>query len=210
MRDAIKALLAATGEFAVVAEAETGVEAVQKCKEVQPDLALVDIGLPGGLNCIETTRELMRHCPDVPVIILSIYDDEESVVSAIRAGARAYVVKRAAFVDLQEALRSVARGGSYLSPHVSDRLMARIGRGVPAAAARHALVEHLAPRELQVFRLIVEGKATKEIAALLNLGVYTVRSYRKNMMRKLNVNNVAGLIQVAIAAGLIGKTTPKG
>ena len=134
-----------------------------------------------------------------------MYDDEESVVNAIRAGAHAYVVKRASSTDLVEALRTVCRGGSYLSPHISDRLLARIRRGGLEAPVSHPLVEQLTPRELQVLRLIVEGKASKEIVVMLNLGVEIVRSYCKTMMKKLGINNVAGLIQVAIAAGIIGK-----
>jgi len=103
-------------------------------------------------------------------------------------------------------LRAVARGGSYLSPHVSEQLLARIRRGDVEAPDRHPLLSQLTPREFQVLGMIVEGKASKEIAVLLNLGVETVRSYRKTMMKKLGVNNVAGLIRVAVSAGLAGKT----
>lgn len=205
MREGVKALLERGGEFAVVGEADTGTEGVGLAQEARADLAIVDIGLP-GLDGIEVTREIMRHVPSTKVVILSMYDDEESLVNAIRAGARAYVVKRASSTDLVEALRTVCRGGSYLSPHISERLLARIRRGGPEAPVSHPLVEQLTPRELQVLRLIVEGKASKEIAVMLNLGVETVRSYRKTMMKKLGINNVAGLIQVAIAAGIIGKT----
>jgi DNA-binding NarL/FixJ family response regulator len=137
--------------------------------------------------------------------MLSMYDDEESVVSSIRAGARGYVVKRASAGDLLDALRVVARGGSYLSPHVSEQLLARIRRGDADTATRHPLLSQLTPREFQVPGLIVEGKASKEIAVMLDLGVETVRSYRKTMMKKLNVNNVAGLIRVALATGLADK-----
>jgi DNA-binding NarL/FixJ family response regulator len=137
-----------------------------------------------------------------------MYDDEESVVSSIRAGARGYVVKRASSGDLLDALRVVARGGSYLSPHVSEQLLARIRRGDVEAPARHPELSQLTPREFQVLGMIVEGKASKEIAVLLNLGVETVRSYRKTMMKKLGVNNVAGLIRVAVSAGLTGKKPP--
>ena len=134
-----------------------------------------------------------------------MYDDEESVVSAIRAGARGYVVKRASSGELLDALRSVAQGGSYLSPYVSDRLLSRIRRGDSETAGRHPLLAQLTPREFQVLGLIVEGKATKDIAVLLNLGVETVRSYRKTMMKKLQVNNVAGLIRIALSAGMASK-----
>jgi DNA-binding NarL/FixJ family response regulator len=204
MRDGIRALLDRSSEFTVVGDVETGPEAVQLCNEARPDVVLMDIGLP-GLNGVDTTAELLRHCPAVKVIMLSMYDDEESVVSSIRAGARGYVVKRASSGDLLDALRAVARDGCYLSPHVSERLLTRIRRGEEEDAGRHPLLAQLTPREFQVLGLIVEGKASKEIAVMLNLGVETVRSYRKTMMKKLNVNNVAGLIRVALAAGMAGK-----
>jgi two-component system, NarL family, response regulator LiaR len=205
MRDGIRALLDRGGEFIIAGEAESGTEAIQICTETHPDVVLMDIGLP-GLNGVDATTELLRNCPNAKVIILSMYDDEESVVSSIRAGARGYVVKRASSGDLLEALRAVARGSSYLSPNVSERLLSRIRRGEEAEiAGRHPLLSQLTPREFQVLGMIVEGKASKEIAVMLGLGVETVRSYRKTMMKKLNVNNVAGLIRVALAAGLASK-----
>jgi DNA-binding NarL/FixJ family response regulator len=204
MRDGIKALLEQSGDFTVIGDVETGPEAVQMCNENRPELVLMDIGLT-GLNGVETTAELLRCHPSAKIIMLSVYDDEESVVNSIRAGARGYVVKRASAGDLLDALRAVARGGCYLSPHVSERLLTRIRRGGGEEAGRHPLLAELTPREFQVLGLIVEGKASKEIAVMLNLSVETVRSYRKTMMNKLGVNNVAGLIRVALAAGLAGK-----
>ena len=201
MRDGIKAILRHSDEFQVIGEAESGTEAVQICKHKRPDIILMDIGLP-GLNGIETTTEILRHNPEAKIIVLSMYDDEHSVVSAIRSGARAFVLKKASDDDLLDALRTVAKGGSYLSPQVSDRLLQRIQRGdldsKPAASA----LSDLSPRELQVLRLVAEGKTSKEIAVMLDLGLQTVRSYRKTMMKKLGVNNVAGLTQLALSTGL--------
>ena len=205
MRDGIRALLDRSGEFSVAGEAENGAEAIQTCTETHPDLVLMDIGLP-GLNGVEATTELLRHCPNAKVVILSMYDDEHSVVRAIQAGARGYVVKRASSGDLLDALRAVARGGSYLSPHISERLLVRIRRGEWEAMSRPPLLAQLTPREFQVLGMIVEGRASKEIAVMLSLGVETVRSYRKSMMKKLQVSNVAALIRVAMAAGLTPKT----
>jgi two-component system response regulator DegU len=111
MRDGIKAILRHSDEFEVMGESESGAEAVQICKQKRPDVVLMDIGLP-GLNGIETTVEILRHCPDMKVVILSMYDDEHSVVSAIRSGARAFVLKKASDNDLLDALRTVAKGGS--------------------------------------------------------------------------------------------------
>jgi len=200
VRDGLKGILERGAEFRVVGEAESGADAVALCKKTQPHIALMDIGLP-GMNGIEATTELLRHCPTVKVIILSMYDDENSVVSAIRSGARAFVLKKASSTELMDALRTVARGGSYLSSQVSDRLLARIQRGDLDTNDRSP-VESLSPRELQVLRLVAEGKTSKDIAVLLDLGLQTVRSYRKTMMKKLGVNNVAGLTQLALTAGL--------
>ncbi len=201
MRDGIKAILRHGDEFRVVGEAGNGADAVQFCKRQQPDIVLMDIGLP-ELNGIEATTEILRHCPSTKVVILSMYDDEHSVVSAIRSGARAFVLKKASDNDLIDALRTVAKGGSYLSPQVSDRLLHRIQRGDLNASSAASVLDPLSPRELQVLRLVAEGKTSKEIAVLLDLGLQTVRSYRKTMMKKLNVNNVAGLTQIALAAGI--------
>ena len=208
VRDGVRTILERGSEFHVVGEAENGPDAVQLCKTSQPDLVLMDIGLP-GMNGIEATTELLRYCPTVKVVILSMYDDENSVVSAIRSGARAFVLKKASSGELLDALRTVARGGSYLSSQVSDRLLQRIQRGDIDAHNRSPL-ESLSPRELQVLRLVAEGKTSKDIAELLDLGLQTVRSYRKTMMKKLGVNNVAGLTQFALAAGLTQWRPPSG
>ena len=211
MRDGIKAILRHSDDFQVVAEAENGPEAVQICKKQHPDIVVMDIGLP-GLNGVEATTEILRHIPEMKVIILSMYDDEHSVVSAIRSGARAFVLKKASDNDLLDALRTVAKGGFYLSPQVSDRLLVRIQSGDLEARPVPSALESLSPRELQVLRLVADGKTSKEIAVLLDLGLQTVRSYRKTMMRKLGVNNVAGLTQVALAAGVtrFGASNPNG
>lgn len=201
MRDGIKAILRNNEEFRVTGEAEDGADAVVICKKLRPHIVLIDIHLP-KLNGIEATGEIVRHCPETKVIILSMYDDENSVVSAIRSGARAFVLKRASDGELLDALRTVARGGSYLSPQVSDRLLNRIKRGETDDKRVPQALEGLSPRELQVLRLVAEGKTSKEIAVLLDLGLQTVRSYRKTMMKKLSVSNVAGLTQLALAAGL--------
>jgi DNA-binding NarL/FixJ family response regulator len=201
MRDGIRAILKLGEEFQVIGETDSGTDAVTLTKRLRPEIVLMDIGLP-GLNGIEATSEILRYLPETRVVILSMYDDEHSVVSAIRSGARAFVLKRASDTDLLDALRTVAKGGSYLSPQVSDRLLMRIQKGDLDARPLPTALEGLSPRELQVLRLVAEGKTSKEIAVLLALGLQTVRSYRKTMMKKLNVNNVAGLTQLALAAGL--------
>jgi len=201
LRDGVKAILARQEEFVVVAEAGSGLDAIQICKELRPDLVLMEIALP-GVNGVEVTVELLRHSPATKVMILSMYDDEKSVIGAIRAGARAYILKRSSANDLLDALRTVARGGSYLSPQVSDQLLRRIQRGDVAGGQSAAPIDSLSPRELQVMRLVSEGHTSKEIAALLNLGLQTVRSYRKTLMRKLGVTNAASLTQLALSTGV--------
>jgi DNA-binding NarL/FixJ family response regulator len=200
-RDGIRSILERLGEFQVAGEARDGAEAVQFCRKSRPALVLMDIVLP-GLNGIEATEEITRHCPECKVVILSMYDDENSVMGAIRAGARAFVLKSASADDLLDALRAVARGGFYLCPQVVDRMQARIQRGELEPEVVPPALETLSPRELQVLRLVAEGNTSKEIATILELGLQTVRSYRKTMMKKIGVNNIAGLTQLALSAGL--------
>jgi DNA-binding NarL/FixJ family response regulator len=201
MRDGLRAILQRAPEFVVTGEADSGAEAVRLTKTLRPEIVLMDIGLP-GMNGIEATREILRHCPEVKVVVLSMYDDEHSVVSAVRSGARAFVLKKASDSDLLDALRTVAKGGSYLSPQVSDKLLHCIQRGDLDTKGSSSVLDSLSPRELQVMRLVAEGKTSKEIATLLDLGLQTVRSYRKTMMKKLGVTNVAELTQIALASGL--------
>ena len=200
MRDGIKAILSRDAAFTVTGEAENGPEAVQFVKTHRPALVLMDIGLP-GLNGVETTAEILRYHPECKVVILSMYEDEKTVVGAVRAGARGFILKRVSDSDLLEALHVVANGGAYLSPQVSDRLLSRIQKGDLEDKQASAL-EVLSPREVQVLRLVAEGKTSKEIATVLDLREQTIRSYRKTMMKKLGVNNVAGLTQLALSTGL--------
>lgn len=200
-RDGIRSILERREEFRVAGEADNGADAVQFCKKNRPDLVLMDIGLP-GMNGIEATEEITRHCPECKVVILSMYDDESSVMGAIRAGARAFLLKSASAEDLLDALRAVAKGGFYLCAQVADRMQSRIQKGELETAPAPSVIETLSPRELQVLRLVAEGKTSKEIAIMLELGLQTVRSYRKTMMKKVGVNNIAGLTQLALSAGL--------
>lgn len=200
LRDGLKAIFAAHDEFEVAGECAAGVDAVSLARRLRPDIVLMEVSLT-GLNGLEATVEILRHWPDARVLILSQYDDEPTVVGAVKAGARGYVLKRASSTDLMEALRVVGKGGFYLSPQVSDRLVARIQRGNLEVNVTPQ-IGGLSPRELQVLRLVAEGQTSKDIATVLDLSLQTVRSYRKTMMKKLNVKNVAGLTQLALAAGV--------
>jgi DNA-binding NarL/FixJ family response regulator len=199
--DGIKAILKHHAEFRVVGEAASGQEAIQLLKRTPVDLIVMDLKLQ-GLTGVETTSEVLRFFPDARIVMLSGYPDEDSVVGSLKAGARAFVLKDAGESDLIDALRTVARGGTYLSAQVSDGLLRRLQNGNLDSKAQGPLIDGLSPRELQVMRMVAEGKTSKEIAVLLDLGLQTVRSYRKTMMKKLGVNNVAGLTQAALAAGI--------
>ncbi|MCX6592125.1 MAG: response regulator transcription factor [Acidobacteria bacterium] len=201
LRDGLKAIFRLNEEFSVVGECDNGADSIALVRKLKPDLVLMDVALP-GLNGVEATVEILRYLPETRILILSMYDDEHSVVSAIRSGARAFVLKRASDSDLFDAMRAVAKGGSYLSPQVSDRLLTRIQKGDLDLKPVSSQLAELSPRELQVLRLVADGKTSKEIAVTLDLGIQTVRSYRKTMMKKLGVSNVAGLTQLALAAGL--------
>ncbi len=200
LRDGLKAILRFGDEFEVVGESDSGTEAISLVRKFKPDIVIMDVFIQ-GLNGIEATLDILRSTPSTRVVILSMYDDENTVLSAVRSGARAFVLKKASDNDLLVALRTVAAGGFYLSPQVSDRLMNRIQRG-DLEIRPGTQLSQLSPRELQVLRLVAEGKTSKEIATLLDIGLQTVRSYRKTMMKKLSVNNVAGLTQLALSAGL--------
>jgi len=208
VRDGIKAILERTAEFRVVGETESAADAIQFCKSTPPHIVLMDLSMP-GLGGVDATGEVLRHSPQTKVVILSMFDDEASVVGSIRAGARGFVLKRASLDDLIEALSTVAKGGFYLSSQVSDRLLERIQKGDLEPRKLPTALQGLSRRELQVMRLVAEGKSSKEIAVLLDLGLQTVRSYRKTMMKKLGLNNVAGLTQMAVSAGLTTMQAPK-
>ncbi len=202
LRDGIKAILERTADFRVVAETEDGSSAVTLCGKLQPDLVLMDLRLP-GINGIEAATEIVRRCARTRVIILTMYDDENSVVAAFRGGVRGFLLKKASSADLVDALRIVSQGGCYLSSDVSNHLLTRIQRGDLDLKDTANPLALLSPREQQVLRLIAGGKTSKDIANLLDLGLQTVRTYRKTLMKKIGVTNTAALTQIALAAGLI-------
>lgn len=203
MRDGLKAILRSHHAFRLVGEAASGAEAVQMARTVKPHIIVMDLSLP-GLNGIEATAEILRHLPGTRVVILSMYDDDASVMEAMRAGARGFVIKTSSDEDLIHALHTVARGGSYLSPHISDRFLNHLRRGDVDQIRPSQDLAMLSPRERQVMRLVAEGKSSKDIAVLLELGVETVRGYRKSLMKKLGISNVAELTQLALRNGIAG------
>jgi DNA-binding NarL/FixJ family response regulator len=211
MRDGIKAVLRHSEESPVIGEAESGTEAVQICKKKRSDIILMHIGLP-GLNEIESTTEILRHNPESKIIILSMHDDEHSVVSAIRSGARALVLKKAS--DERSSGRAVhcRQRRVLFEPQVSERFWQRIQPGDLDSTPRASALS--SPGELQMLRLAAEGKTSEEIAVMLYPGLQMVLSYRKTMMKKLGVNKVSGFTPVALAADItrfpVGVTDQQG
>jgi DNA-binding NarL/FixJ family response regulator len=197
VRSGIRALIEQIPELTVVGEAANGREALQLVADLHPDLALVNISMP-DLNGIELTRLITTEHPSTRVIVLSLHADDEYVRRAFAVGAAGYVVKTAAREELELAIRAVARGGVWLDPSISRALVEALVRGeVPAGP-----FELLTPRQREVLQLVAEGHSTKQIAQELGLSVKTVETHRMQLMRRLGVDNVAGLVRAAVRLGI--------
>jgi len=195
LRDGLKSLLASR-RIEVVGEASDGRQALRLARRFEPDVATLDIGLP-GLNGLETLRKLVRECPKVRGIVLTMHGEDAYVLEALRAGARAYVLKSQAFGDLAEAIETVVRGEMYLSPGVSGALVRASLGGTESPA------ELLSPREREVLQLVAEGRTNKEVGHVLAISVKTVETHRSALMRKLDLHDTASLVRYAIRRGLI-------
>lgn len=199
VRAGIRALLNELPGVQVVAEAGDGREAVDLAKAHQPNLVLMDISMR-GLNGIEATAQLKRELPDVRVIILSMHASEEHVGQALRAGASGYILKDAATQELALAVAAVMRGEAYLSPLISKQVVDSYvqRRGVDTGP-----LDMLTSRQRQILQLIAEGKSTKQIAHWLNLSVKTVETHRAQLMERLEIRDVPGLVRYAVRVGLV-------
>lgn len=184
------------GGFEVTGEAGDGMEAVRQLQKRQPDAVVMDLSMP-VLNGIDAAREMRGLYPRLPIVLLTVHTDEHHVLSALRAGVRGFVTKTQAASELLTALREVLHGGTYLSPHASGAIVHAYlaGRDLP--------VDPLTLREREVLQLVAEGKATKEIAAALDLSVKTAEYYRSRIMSKLDIHDIAGLVRYAIQNGMI-------
>ena len=179
-------------------EAADGLEAVRLAESLAPRLVVMDIAMP-GLSGIEAASRILARRPEVGVIMLSVHTRKTFVMEALKAGAKAYLLKDSAWVELVKAMEAVLRGESYLDPAVTGLIIGEaVKTGGPEAAASHGLT----PRELQVLRLIVEGLSNREIAARLFVSPKTVENHRGNLMAKLGVHDVVGLVKHALAHGL--------
>ncbi len=206
VRAGIRALLQNLTGIQVVAEASDGREALRLIKISQPDVVLMDIAM-AGLNGLEATARVTKEFPTVRVIILSMHSTEEYVAQALHAGAAGYLLKDAVAAELELAVMAVARGETYLSPAVSKHVIAdylrRAGGGEASSGSEPPPSAPLTPRQREILQLIAEGRSTKEIAAILHLSVKTVETHRTQLMARLDIHDVAGLVRYAIRIGLV-------
>jgi DNA-binding NarL/FixJ family response regulator len=198
-RDGIRTLLLAAPDMQLVGEAETGVQAVSLTGQLQPDVVLMDIQMP-GINGIEATRQIVHASPHVAVLMVTMFDDDHSVFSAMRAGARGYVLKGAKHEDMLRAIRAAGNGEAIFSPTVAARMMDFFAGMRPAKSPE--VFPELSERERDVLNLIAEGYKNPEIAEELVLSPKTVRNHVSNILNKLQVADRAQVILKAREAGL--------
>lgn len=199
LREGLKALIQRETHLSVVGEADSGEAALGLAQQARPDVAIVDVAMP-GLNGIEATRRLKELMPDLRVVALSMHSDRRFVIEMLRAGARAFVLKQSAFEELVKAIDTVMRGQTFLSPGVVDVVVSDYVNKL--AGTDSPAYSKLTDRERQVLQLIAEGRSTKEIAAALNVSVKTVETHRLNIHNKLGIDTLAGLTKFAIREGI--------
>jgi len=199
VRAGLRSLLEKMVAVEVIAEAGDGREAIELIQKHQPQVVLMDVAMP-GLNGLEAVARVTKEFPTVKVIILSMHANEEYVLQALRAGASGYLLKDAAVAELELALQAVGRSETYLSPRISkpviDSYLERLGN-------QRAPLDRLTPRQREIVQLIAEGKSTKEIAFLLKVSVKTVEAHRAQLMERLGIHEVAGLVRYAMRVGLV-------
>ncbi len=198
VRAGLRRIIEESKDIEVVAEADDGRTAIQLAQEKLPDIAVVDISMP-GLDGLEVVSQLKVYRPELPIIILTMHEEEQYVVRAIEAGAMGYVTKRSAPEQLVKAIRQVMGGSRYLTPEASEALALRIARGTGSKS----LLDSLSNRELQVLRRLAMGHTNHEIADAYSLSTKTVDTYRSRLLKKLNLRNNAELSRFAIRNKLI-------
>ena len=199
VRAGIRALLVGLAGIEVIGEATDGRAALKAAAELQPDVILMDISMP-GLNGLEAISQLSVDQAAGRVIVLSMHDNEEYVWRALQAGAAGYLLKDAGIEELEFAIRAVARGGSYLSPAVSRRVLDDYVRRVNDDVG---VAPRLTPRQREIVQLIAEGHTNQEIADTLSVSIKTVETHRAALMDRLGIHDVAGLVRYAIRAGMV-------
>jgi DNA-binding NarL/FixJ family response regulator len=199
VRAGLRALLEKLPEVQVVAEASNGRDALQLVKAHQPDVVLMDIAMP-GLNGLEATKRMAKEFPNVRLLILSMHASEEYVWQALSAGAAGYLLKGADPAELALAIKAVSNGETYLSPPISKHVIRDYVQRVGGEAT---LLERLTSRQREILQLIAEGVTTKEIATTLHISVKTVETHRAQLMERLGIHDVAGLVRYAMKIGLV-------
>jgi DNA-binding NarL/FixJ family response regulator len=207
VRAGIRSLLQALPDIVVVAEADNGREALRLIAKHHPDLVLMDIAMP-EMNGLEAVSEMTRLYPQTAVIILSMHSNEEYVLQALQSGASGYLLKDAVPAELDIAVRAVLRGETYLSPAVSRHVIAdylrRVGSTTENKPGRQpGPFADLTPRQREVLQLIAEGYTNQAISSKLTISVKTVETHRSQLMDRLNVHDVAGLVRYAVRHGLV-------
>lgn len=202
-RAGIRSLLESLPGVRVVAETETGRDLVRLAQELKPSLAVVDITMP-ELNGLDALLQLKQVAPSMRIIMLTMHMSEEYVMRALRAGADGYMLKTAAAPELETAIRSVVRGDNFLSPAVSKNVIdACLGRSTLQPRTKQLIT----PRQREILQLIAEGKTSKEIAIELGVSFKTVETHRAQLMERLDIHDIAGLVRCAMRLGLISAET---
>ena len=201
LRCGLRLLLEQQNDFVVVAEAEDGRKAVALAASSNPDVAVLDVGMP-NLNGIEAAKQITARDGKTAVVILSMHHDESYILRALKAGARSYLLKDSAQSDLVAAIRAVAQGKSFFSPAVSKILLEDYVRKLKRSGGEDSY-DLLTPREREILQLVAEGQSNKDIAGVLHLSVYTVETHRANLMEKLNLKSVPELILYAVRKGVV-------
>lgn len=201
VRDGIRALLALVADVEVVGEAANGKEALEKVRELVPDVVLMDLSMP-IMSGLEATRRIRKEFPRIKVLALTQYDDREYVLPAIEAGASGFISKSAASSDLTTGIRSVYRGDSFLSPSVA-RVVVQDYQRAGNTKKSNDPYDELTDREREILKLLAEGSTTQEIAAILIISPKTVEGHRTNLMAKLSLHNRVELVKYALRKGII-------
>ena len=203
IRAGLRALLQSLPNIEVIDEASDGHEAVDVISRDQPDMVMMDIGMP-GLNGVDSTRRIVKQFPRTRVIMLSMHANEEYVGQALEAGAMGYLLKGAEPAELELVFKAVMRGETYLSPTIAKQLVQDY---LSHRKEKVNLLPDLTARQREVLQLIAEGCSTKDIANKLKLSVKTVDTHRSELMHRLDIHEVAGLVRYAIRTGLVSTET---
>jgi DNA-binding NarL/FixJ family response regulator len=200
VRDGIRSLLEKQPDIEVVAEADNGRTALKHAQQLSPDVIIMDIGMR-ELNGIDATRQIIGKLPDVKILALSMYSDKQFIKGMLKAGASGYMLKDSASKELVDAIRIVANNKVYISPSIAGVVAEDfLEHSAEKDASAHSV---LTTREAEVIQLLAEGKSTKQAASILGVSIKTIESHRHNIMKKLNIDNIVGLIKYAIREGII-------